>query len=67
MNELALLENKVIRQSPSLSWKDSLSIQHLLDVVSSIIAEEYIMIAKQHPDVFSEIASPPSGVRNDGR
>lgn len=52
MSELALLENKVIRQSPSLSWKDSLSIQHLLNVVSSIIADEYIAIAKQNPEIF---------------
>lgn len=28
------------------------SLQHLLDVISSIIAEEYIMIAKENPEVF---------------
>jgi len=33
-------------------WKDSLPIQHLLDAISSILAEEYIMIAKQNSDVF---------------
>jgi len=66
MKELSLLENKVRGQAPpatdaspggsgtvpSDSWKDSPSIQHLLDAISSIIAEEYIMIAKQDPEVF---------------
>jgi hypothetical protein len=71
MNELTLLENKVQGQSPSgtvpsLSWKDSPPTQHLLDVICSILAEEYIMIAKQNPGVFAEIASPLRGVRNDG-
>jgi hypothetical protein len=35
-----------------LCWKDSLPIQHLLDAISSILAEEYIAAAKQNPDVF---------------
>ena len=37
----------------SLSWIDNPSVQRLLDVVASIIAKEYIQIAKQNPDVFS--------------
>ncbi|HDY69274.1 hypothetical protein LCGC14_2221270 [marine sediment metagenome] len=41
-------------QATSLSWSDSASIQKLLDVVVSIIAEEYIQIAKQNPDLFSD-------------
>jgi len=81
MRELSLLENKETSgtiplgeqtktqagTAPSLglNWKDSPSTQHLLDAISSIIAREFIMIAKQNPTVFSEIASPPSGVRND--
>ena len=48
-----------------LNWQDSLPIQHLLDVMSSILAEEYIAIAKQNPGVFAKIASPTSGVSND--
>jgi len=57
MEELSLLENKVQEQPPSIivpsnSWKDSPSIQHLIDVISSIIAEEYITVAKQNPKVF---------------
>lgn len=38
----------------SLNWSDSPSVQKLLDVVVSIIADEYIEIAKQNPDLFSD-------------
>ena len=41
-------------QPISLNWSDSPSVQKLLDVVVSIIAEEYIQIAKQNPDLFSD-------------
>ena len=44
----------------NFSWQDSPPIKHLLDAISSIVAQEYIEMAKQNPDVFSEIASPPS-------
>ena len=72
MSELSLLENKIQGQSPtgtvpSISWQNSLPIQHLLDVISSILAEEYIAIAKQNPGVFTGIASRPSAARNDER
>ena len=36
----------------SLSWIDNPSVQKLLDVVVSIMAEEYIQIAKQNPEIF---------------
>jgi hypothetical protein len=66
MRASSLLENKVQRQSPadtfpSINWQDSPPIQRLLDVISSILAEEYIMIAKQNPKVFSDIASGKMG------
>ena len=48
----------------NLNWKDNLSVQKLLDVIASIIADEYIQIAKQNKDVF-EIVSPPKADRND--
>jgi len=35
-----------------LNWQDSLPVQHLLDAISSILAEEYITIAKQNPQTF---------------
>ncbi len=47
-------ENSKTTQSISLNWIDNLSVQKLLDVVVAIIAEEYIQIAKQNPDSFSD-------------
>jgi len=55
MNNITLTKNKekiIQKERFSFNWKDSPSIQRLLDVVSSILAEEYIMIAKQNPEVF---------------
>ena len=43
-----------ITRTTSLTWMDNPSVQKLLDVVVSIIAEEYIQIAKQNPDLFSD-------------
>ncbi len=37
----------------SLIWVDNASVQRLLDVVASIMADEYIQIAKQNPEIFS--------------
>ena len=39
-------------QPISFVWVDNPSVQRLLDVVASIIAEEYIQIAKQNPEIF---------------
>lgn len=36
-----------------LDWQDNTAVQKLLDVVISIIAEEYIQIAKKNPEVFT--------------
>ncbi len=36
----------------SLIWVDNPSVQRLLDVVASIVADEYIQIAKQNPEIF---------------
>lgn len=66
VDNLSLIENKEAKkESLCFNWQDSLPIQHLLDIISSILVEEYIAIAKQNQAVFSEIASPLSGVRND--
>ncbi len=46
-----LLNNLEIQQT-NLNWADNLSVQELLDVVASIIADEYIEIAKENKDVF---------------
>lgn len=59
---LAKGEDKIIpKEAISFNWKDSPSLQHLLDTISSILAEEYITIAKQNPVAFSEIAHPFGG------
>ena len=42
-----------IVQPTSFNWIDNSSVQRLLDVVVSIMAEEYIQIAKQNPEIFS--------------
>ncbi len=53
--ETAQVEKHSATTQPiSLSWSDSASVQKLLDVVVSIIADEYIQIAKQNPDLFSD-------------
>jgi len=46
---------KDINQIISLSWFDNPSVQNLLDVVVSIIAEEYIDVAQQNPDLFKKM------------
>lgn len=42
------------------------SIQRLLDVISSIIVEEYVMVAKQNPTVFSEVNAEKMGQSPSG-
>ncbi len=44
--------NKKTTQPISFVWVDNASVQKLLDVVVSIMAEEYIQIAKQNPEIF---------------
>ena len=56
--------NKLIIEQPTqhieiltcpinFNWADNLDIQNLLDVIVSVLAEEYIQVAKQNSDVFS--------------
>ncbi len=62
MNNAELVETKKIStKKEAINWKDSPSTQHLLDVISSILAEEYIMIAKQNPEVFFRDCFTPFG------
>ena len=46
-----------------LSWEDNPPVQALLDVVASIIAEEYIQIAKQNKGIFKEVEHESSNIR----
>lgn len=40
--------------SVSLSWKENPAAKKLLDNLVSILAEEYIKTAKEHPEIFSK-------------
>jgi len=40
-------------QPIDFSWTNNPDIKNLLDAISSILAEEYIEIAKQNRDIFS--------------
>ena len=44
--------SKKTTQPISFVWVDNPSVQKLLDVVVSIMAEEYIQIVKQNPEIF---------------
>ena len=44
--------SKKTTQPTSFAWVDNASVQRLLDVVASIMADEYIEIAKQNPEIF---------------
>ena len=44
--------SKKTTQPISFAWVDNSSVQRLLDVVVSIMAEEYIQIVKQNPEIF---------------
>ena len=50
--------------TPPSEVRNDESIKKLLDVISSILADEYIQIAKENKDVFG-IASAASQSRND--
>jgi hypothetical protein len=38
----------------NLAWVDNPAVQKLLDVIISIMAEEYIEVAKQNPTIFKD-------------
>ena len=56
MNSLALVEKEKYTEteinSASFSYANSLSVQKLLDNIAAIIADEYIIKAKQDPEIF---------------
>jgi hypothetical protein len=39
----------------SLSWENNPAVQKLMDTIVSILADEYIEIAKQNPRIFNEM------------
>jgi len=40
-------------QPINFDWPDNPAVKNLLDLISSILAEEYVEIAKKNHDVFS--------------
>ncbi len=38
----------------SLNWQENPAVKRLLDALVSILTEEYIQTAKEHPEIFSE-------------
>jgi hypothetical protein len=48
----------VARSDIVFNWMDNPSVREVLDTVASIIADEYIQIAKQNPDTFSNSGGP---------
>ena len=58
MNNLALEKydknDEEIDNIITFNWVDNPAVQNLLDVLISIITEEYIEIARQNPDIFSK-------------
>ncbi|MCJ7581760.1 MAG: hypothetical protein MUP98_14660 [Candidatus Aminicenantes bacterium] len=47
-------KTKETNKTISLKWIDNPGVQELLDVVISIIAEEYIEIATHNPNIFTK-------------
>jgi hypothetical protein len=50
-----VIKNDIKGTRTLFSWQDSPPVKQLLDVISSIIAQEYVRIAKENPDVFMDI------------
>ncbi len=43
---------KINTPPQGFTWRDNPSIQKVLDTLVSIVAQEYIQIAKQNPEIF---------------
>ena len=53
-------------QHERLTWTDNPDVQKLLDVVVSILAEEYVQVANENRDVFSPGADTNLNIQEDG-
>ena len=52
MEKIAIKEIPGNGNVAQFGWKDNLPVQKVLDVMVSILAEEYIRIAKENPGTF---------------
>jgi len=48
----AISQTDSLNNRPKLNWTDNPEVKELLDIIASIIAEEYIEIAKNNQNVF---------------
>ncbi len=51
---LAKDEQPLTEESISLNYSDNAAVKRLLDVIVSILAEDYIQTAKENPEIFSK-------------
>jgi hypothetical protein len=54
MASLAETENSLIEGALSLNISENPAAKKLLDVIVSILAQEYTQIAKENPEIFSK-------------
>lgn len=55
MNKITIVQKKQTEtKTKGFVWTNNPDIQKLLDVIASIIADEYIQTAKQNPEIFSK-------------
>lgn len=55
MNKITIVQKKQTEtKTKGFVWTNNPDIQKLLDVIASILADEYVQIAKQNPEVFSK-------------
>ena len=55
MNKITIVQKKQTEtKTKGFVWTNNPDIQKLLDVIASILADEYVQIAKQNPKVFSK-------------
>ena len=55
MNKITIVQKKQTEtKANGFVWTNNPDIQKLLDVIASILADEYVQIAKQNPKVFSK-------------
>lgn len=57
MNKISIASPPLVAHNDvktRLNWKDSASVQRLLDVIASIVADEYMQIAKRNPEMFKK-------------
>ena len=59
MKSLILEKNSQIKPQPSIpGCFENLDLTNLLNIITSILIEEYVQIAKDNPEIFSKQGGP---------